>query len=80
MNYFFLVTWKKSFTLVKDSGVETDYFNSVHVDISEIKVDLNIESDEIIFTCVTKLILEIGIKELLNVFIKINKIHSKTRL
>jgi len=76
----FLSNMKKKFVLVKGSGVDTDYFNSIHVDISKIKVDLNIESDEIIFTCVTRLIWEKGIKELVNAFIKINKIHSKTRL
>jgi glycosyltransferase involved in cell wall biosynthesis len=72
--------WKKKITLVKGSGVNTSLFNKDLYNKSDLRKLLNISEDNIVFTCITRLIWEKGIEELTEAFESIVKQNSNVIL
>lgn len=69
LNYF----WKKKTQVVLGSGVDINDFNSTRFNSSELRSKFNYDSNYMIFTCVTRLLKEKGIVELVKGFEIFNK-------
>jgi glycosyltransferase involved in cell wall biosynthesis len=63
--------------LIEGSGVDIQKFIKTE---SNIRTELGISKDSIIFTCITRLIWEKGIRELLVAFDKLIKLHPECKL
>lgn len=63
--------------LIEGSGVDIQKFVKSE---SNIRIELGISKDAIIFTCITRLIWEKGIRELLVAFDKLNKLQPECKL
>jgi len=60
--------WVKKFNVVKGSGVDINKFSILNYNKKELRSKFNITNSEIIFICVTRLIWEKGIKEMIDAF------------
>ena len=56
------------FHLIKGSGVDTDFFNPALINSLKIRQEFDFNDDDFICTCVTRLIWEKGIKEMVDAF------------
>ncbi len=59
---------KKKIVLVKGSGVDTEYYNRRNIDTNFVRADFKLYEDNIVFICVTRLLWEKGIRELVDAF------------
>jgi len=65
--------WKSKVNVIKGSGVDISYFNPVLFDKMDLRHKMNISDNEIVFICVTRLIWEKGIKEMVDAFQAVTK-------
>uniref|UniRef100_UPI0040483C63 glycosyltransferase n=1 Tax=Algoriphagus sp. TaxID=1872435 RepID=UPI0040483C63 len=65
--------WKRKVKVIKGSGVDISYFNPSLFHKIDLRQKMNISDNEIIFICVTRLIWEKGIKEMVDAFQELNK-------
>lgn len=77
---WFEYIWRKKFKLILGSGIDTYFFDRNAFNKVALRQQLNISSSDFIFICVTRLIWEKGINELVLSFKNINKTHSNTKL
>jgi glycosyltransferase involved in cell wall biosynthesis len=71
---------KKKLVLVKGSGVDTEYYNIRNVEAKSIRADLKLYEDDIVFICVTRLLWEKGIRELVDAFSMVFESNKKIKL
>lgn len=72
--------WKKKIQIIPGSGINTSLFDKKLYNKSELRADFEINPNEIVFICITRLIWEKGINELIQAFELIEKSNSRIKL
>ncbi len=72
--------WRNKIFVVCGSGINTDIFNKDHYNKSAIRDANNINQKDFIFICITRLIWEKGIKELVDAFLELSKTKKDIKL
>ena len=74
---------KKTITLIGNgsvNGIDVDFFSKHHPDVLDFKKKYQINSSNFVFGFVGRLTKDKGIHELIDAFVKVNKIYSNSRL
>jgi glycosyltransferase involved in cell wall biosynthesis len=72
--------WKQKIHVINGSGVNTKVFNRILFDKKTLRSAYGVSDNEVIFTCVTRLIWEKGIREMIEAVKHINLSHPNVRL
>jgi glycosyltransferase involved in cell wall biosynthesis len=68
---------KNKIVLIKGSGVDTAYYDRENVDIKTVRANLKLQEDCTVFICVTRLLWEKGIYELVDAFKQAIELNNK---
>lgn len=74
---FFNRCWKSKVKVIYGSGVNTDIYNSQNFDKEKLRSIFEIQNGAKVFTCVSRLTYEKGIKELCEAFESLNYLNAK---
>jgi len=72
--------FKQKMKIIEGSGVNTFFFDKTIYDKAQLRQEKGIEPSDILFICVTRLIWEKGIKEMVEAFVKLSKIEKHFKL
>ncbi len=76
----FLGLWKKKIKVIYGSGVITSYFNKAILNKNLLRESVNIGQNDIVFICITRLIWEKGIKEMVDAFLSLKEKYPNYKL
>lgn len=72
--------WRNKIQVINGSGVNTSIFRKDKFDKIALRKKMNIEENTLIFVCVTRLIWEKGIKEMVDAFVSLKQSHKQLAL
>lgn len=72
--------WKKKLQVIHGSGVNTSFFEKSRFDKVILRKDAGVSNDDRVFICVTRLLWEKGIKEMVDAFTFLKLSHKNIRL
>lgn len=77
---WFSKLWKNKVQVINGSGVNTSFFSKEHFDKSVLRKKMNVAENSVIFICVTRLLWEKGIREMVDAFLSLKKTNSQAIL
>lgn len=64
----FAKLWNRKVVVIEGSGVDTSFFNKALANRAKLRIGSNVSTDDMIFICVTRLLWEKGIGEMVDAF------------
>lgn len=72
--------WRQKVNIIEGSGVNTVLYDRNLYDKVQLRYEKGIGQSDIVFICVTRLIWEKGVKEMIEAFVKLSKVESHYKL